>query len=82
MKKYWPKSAFSRIDKYELKFEQSWTIDTYLGYLYTTAFCLPSFVGDNREKFETDLKESLLAVEPSGQFTEELPVYVIAAWKQ
>ncbi len=76
------KSPFPRIDKYELKFEQSWTIDTYLGYLYTTAFCLPSFVGDNREKFETDLKESLLAVEPSGKFTEELPVNVIAAWKQ
>ena len=76
------KSPFTRIEKYELKFEQFWTIDTFLGYLYTTAFCLPSFFGDNREKFEKDLRESLLAVEPSGQFTEELSVIAIAAWKQ
>lgn len=76
------KSAFSRIEKYELKFEQFWTIDTFLGYLYTTAFCLPCFFGDNRKKFEKDLRESLFAVEPSGQFTEELSVIVIAARKR
>ncbi|ARV62677.1 SAM-dependent methyltransferase [Nostocales cyanobacterium HT-58-2] len=76
------KSSFTRLEKYELKFEQFWTVDTFLGYLYTTAFCLPSFFGDNREKFEKDLRESLLAVEPSGQFTEELPVIIITARKQ
>jgi hypothetical protein len=57
------------------------TIDSYIGYLYSTAFCLPSFVGENRNKFEADLRESLLQVEPSGTFTEELPITVIATWK-
>ncbi|OUL28443.1 SAM-dependent methyltransferase [Nostoc sp. T09] len=75
------KSSFPRQATYEVKYEKSWTIDTYLGYLYSTAFCLPSFVGENRHKFEKDLKESLLKVEPSGIFTEELPITVIAAWK-
>ncbi|OUL27350.1 SAM-dependent methyltransferase [Nostoc sp. RF31YmG] len=75
------KSSFPRQATYEVKYEKYWTIDTYLGYLYSTAFCLPSFVGENRHKFEVDLKESLLKVEPSGTFKEELPITVIAAWK-
>lgn len=74
-------SSFSNITSYEVKFEQSWTIDSYLGYLYSTAFALPSFFGENREKFEVDLKASLLAVEPSGQFTEVLPVTALVARK-
>lgn len=75
------KSPFPRQATYEVKYEKYWTIDTYVGYLYSTAFCLPSFVGDKREQFEADLKESLLSVEPSGQFKEELPISILVAWK-
>lgn len=77
------KSSFNRQANYEVKYDKSWTIDSYIGYLYSTAFCLPSFFGnaENRKKFEADLRESLLKVEPSGRFTEELPITVIAAWK-
>jgi ubiquinone/menaquinone biosynthesis C-methylase UbiE len=76
------KSQFPRQANYEVKFEQSWTLDSYLGYLYSTAFALPSFFGENREKFEADLRQSLLAIEPSGKFTEELSVTALVAWKQ
>ncbi|MBD2200470.1 MULTISPECIES: class I SAM-dependent methyltransferase [Calothrix] len=77
------KSSFNRQENFEVKYEKSWTIDSYIGYLYSTAFCLPSFFGsaENRQKFEAELKQSLLAVEPTGTFTEELPITVIAAWK-
>lgn len=75
-------SKFPRHANYEIKFEQSWTIDSYLGYIYSTAFALPSFFGENRKKFEIDLRESLLKIEPSGQFTEELSVTALIAWKQ
>jgi 2-polyprenyl-3-methyl-5-hydroxy-6-metoxy-1,4-benzoquinol methylase len=76
------RSPFSRLRTYEVKVQQSWTIDSYLGYIYSTAFALPSFFGENREKFEQDLRASLLAVEPSGEFTEELPVTALVAWRQ
>ncbi|MBO3460128.1 methyltransferase domain-containing protein [Aetokthonos hydrillicola Thurmond2011] len=76
------RSPFSRLETYEVKSKQSWTIDSYLGYIYSTAFGLPSFFGENREKFETDLRASLLAVEPSGEFTEELPVTALVARRQ
>lgn len=74
-------SGFSRQEKLEVTFEKSWTIDSYLGYLYSTAFALPSFFGENREKFEADLRQSLLEAEPSGHFTEELNAGAIVAWK-
>ncbi|MCU0542633.1 MAG: class I SAM-dependent methyltransferase [Oscillatoriaceae cyanobacterium Prado104] len=76
------RSSFVDRAKYEVKFTQFWTLNSYIGYLYSTAFCLPSFVGDNRENFEADLRASLLAIEPSGQFAEELPISVLAAWKR
>jgi hypothetical protein len=75
------KSRFPRQESFEITFEKSWTVDSYLGYIYSTAFALPSFFGENREKFESDLKQSLLAIEPSGHFTEQLPAGGIVAWK-
>jgi ubiquinone/menaquinone biosynthesis C-methylase UbiE len=75
-------SSFSRIETYEVKSSLSWTIDSYIGYIYSTAFGLPSFFGENREQFEADLRASLLEVEPSGEFTEELPFTAVVAWKQ
>lgn len=74
-------SHFARQETFDLTFEKNWTIDSYLGYLYSTAFALPSFFGDDRKKFEADLKASLLAVEPSGHFTEELTANALVAWK-
>lgn len=75
------RSPFSSLSTYEVKIQKSWTIDSYIGYIYSTAFGLPSFFGDNREQFEQDLRTSLLAVEPSGEFTEELPVTALVAWR-
>ncbi len=75
-------SRFARQESFEITFEKAWTIDSYLGYLYSTAFALPSFFGDNREQFEVDLRRSLLEIEPSGYFTEQLTAGAIVAWKQ
>jgi ubiquinone/menaquinone biosynthesis C-methylase UbiE len=75
-------SAFARQELYEIPFEKSWTVSSYLGYLYTTAFALKIFFGDNAPAFEADLKEALLAVEPSGEFTEEIKVTILTAWKR
>jgi ubiquinone/menaquinone biosynthesis C-methylase UbiE len=74
-------SSFSQQCIYEVKYIKSWTLDTYIGYLYSTAFCLPSFIGENRQEFEADMRKALLEVEPSGVFVEELPITVLAAWK-
>ncbi|MBW4444629.1 MAG: class I SAM-dependent methyltransferase [Plectolyngbya sp. WJT66-NPBG17] len=72
-------AAFAQQEKIEVKFEKHWTIDTYLGYLYSTAFALPSFFGDDREKFEVDLRQLLLKIEPSGELREELSASALIA---
>ena len=74
-------SKFTRQEVYEVPFEKSWTVSSYLGYLYTTAFSLKIFYGDKAEEFEADIKEALLAVEPSGHFTEELTATIQVVWK-
>jgi ubiquinone/menaquinone biosynthesis C-methylase UbiE len=76
------KSAFARQVLYEVSYEQPWTISSYIGYSYTTAFALKIFFGDNTELFEADLKEALLKVEPSGQFTEIINASILVAWKR
>ncbi|MDZ8056298.1 MAG: class I SAM-dependent methyltransferase [Aulosira sp. ZfuVER01] len=74
-------SKFARQEVYEVPFEKSWTVSSYLGYLYTTAFSLKIFYGDKAEEFEADIKEALLAVEPSGEFKEELKATIQVVWK-
>ncbi|MBW4426497.1 MAG: class I SAM-dependent methyltransferase [Nostoc desertorum CM1-VF14] len=74
-------SKFARQEFYKVPFEKSWTVSSYLGYLYTTAFSLKIFYGDKAEEFEADIKEALLAVEPSGHFTEELTATIQVVWK-
>lgn len=75
------KSRFARQERFEFTFPKDWTVDSYLGYIYSTAFGLPSFFGENRDNFEKNLRASLLEVEPSGTFTEQLSASALVAWK-
>jgi SAM-dependent methyltransferase len=57
----------------------TWDFDRVLGYLYSTSYASPAVLGAQREGFEADLAVALGAVEPSGQFTQELEVGLILA---
>jgi ubiquinone/menaquinone biosynthesis C-methylase UbiE len=76
------KSAFARQELHEVSFTKSWTVSSYLGYLHTTASVLKIFFGDRAEEFAADLEAALLAVEPSGEFTEEITATILVAWKR
>ncbi len=75
-------SPFTRMAKHKLEFEHNWTIETIIGYLYSTSFCSPSLLGDRVPEFEEDLKATLLEVEPSGKFQDKVPLTVHIAWKR
>jgi ubiquinone/menaquinone biosynthesis C-methylase UbiE len=66
---------------YETTFEQVWTIDSFIGYLYSTAFCLRSFLGDQVDAFEAEIRETLLAIEPSGEFPKTMKASALIARK-
>lgn len=74
-------SPFSSQTLYETAYEQVWTIDAFIGYLYSTAFCLRSFLGDDVDNFEAELREALLNVNPLGQFTETITATALAVKK-
>ena len=45
------------------------TIDEVVGFLYSTSYASRRLFGDEIESFESDLREELLAVSPTGEFS-------------
>jgi SAM-dependent methyltransferase len=62
-------------------YQQRRDIEGITGWLYSTSYANPSVLGPLREPFEQDLRETLLDLQPSGQFEEEVYVGAILAWK-
>lgn len=61
--------------------DKTWTIDSWVGYLYSTAFCRPDYFGDRLNTFEQEMRETLATLFPSGEFTEQIPFDVYLAHK-
>ncbi|WP_313640604.1 class I SAM-dependent methyltransferase [Paenibacillus sp.] len=76
------RSSFEDVERMDLpSYSITWTVDSILGNLYSTSYASKRLFGDHLERFEADMKSSLLEIEPSGKFTEELSVSVITAFK-
>lgn len=52
----------------EVQTERSLSIDEILGGLYSTTFASKPVLGDNQPAFEEELRDSLLKLNPLGQF--------------
>ncbi|WP_391209690.1 class I SAM-dependent methyltransferase [Psychrobacillus sp. L4] len=59
-----------------------WTIDSIIGNHYSTSYGSKRFLGENVDSFEEHLKEELLAIDPTGVFTEEINISVKLAVKE
>lgn len=73
--------AFSQQALYEVPYQQHWTIKSFIGYLYSTAFCLPIFLEDKIAAFEAELREALLEINSTGEFAETLIAVALVVWK-
>lgn len=71
------RSRFGPSRTHTQRYEQVWTIEGITGCLYSTSFCSPCLLGDRKDKFEEDLRESLTALNPEGRFVEEVTLQVI-----
>jgi len=65
-------SAFSVVEVYSIEVERFPTLDDIIGYLYSTSFCSRHVLGEKQAAFEADLRETLLAINPDGRFSERL----------
>jgi len=61
------------------EFTRAWTTEQTVGYLYSTSLPLRRLLGDSRAAFEQEITADLLAIDPSGQFTEPVALEVLAA---
>ncbi|MEK5253908.1 class I SAM-dependent methyltransferase [Paenibacillus sp. FSL F4-0125] len=76
-------SSFKDVERLVLpSYSITWTVDSIIGNLYSTSYASKRLFGDYIERFEADMRSSLLEIEPTGKFTEELSVSVITAFKR
>ncbi|HEX9896203.1 MAG TPA: class I SAM-dependent methyltransferase [Dehalococcoidales bacterium] len=74
-------SRFKKIEFWEHELSIVNDIDWIVGNIYSSSMANPNVLGDRREKFEKDLRETLLKQNPSGKFTSNDKVTAIIAWR-
>jgi SAM-dependent methyltransferase len=70
------RSAFGPCKNYVFTYQQDWTVDQVVGYLYSTSFCSPHVLGERRAGFEEDLRQTLLRLDPDGHYVEDVSLDV------
>lgn len=76
------RSRFRNFEKWTHVSERKKTIDEIMGLLYTTSFAQRRFFGDKIGDFEKDLRDGLLKISPSGEFTEKVRTEALLTRKQ
>jgi SAM-dependent methyltransferase len=80
---YLARSRFVDLTSYVESFDVEWTVDSIIGNLYSMSFCRRRILGDRVEAFERDIREAVLAAEPSGILKGEPPeFFAYMAWKR
>lgn len=72
-------SAFRQVNRQVYEFRRPWTIEQAIGYLYSTSLPLRRLLGDRQTAFEDAVTHTLLAIEPTGHFTEPVALEVLTA---
>jgi ubiquinone/menaquinone biosynthesis C-methylase UbiE len=75
------RSPFRRVELYRQQLTRHWTVEYILGLLLSTSFASAAVLGDRRDVVERDLRDRLLALDPSGVFSEELELEAHLAWR-
>ncbi len=75
------RSPFVRVKQREYRFDHVWTVDTIIGFLYSTSFAARPLFGDSCDAFEEDLRSALQQLSPKGIFHEKVLAESLLAWK-
>jgi len=68
------------LDEIKYQHNHTWTLDELIGNLYSTSFASPVVLGDNKNAFESNLRETLLNYHSSGTYQEEMTFYALLAY--
>ena len=70
-------AGFQDVRPREFLVPHVWTLDTFIGYLYSTSFCSTQLLGGGAREFEDDLRRALLEYDASGQYEEVIKYHCI-----
>ena len=72
-------SPFKNVEEVSIDITRRWSVESVLGYLYSTTFSAPDLFGQKREEFELALIELLRAMSEDGVLTERSEFVIRAA---
>jgi len=70
-------AGFEEVEQYDFPTPHVWTLDSFVGYLYSTSFASKGSLGSSAESVEEELRRELLAYDPSGRYSETIDFYYI-----
>jgi SAM-dependent methyltransferase len=65
-------AGFRRLVDHEVRLRHTWTVDTIIGFLRATSASSRAALGDFHDAFEADLRKTLLDVDRSGRYEQEV----------
>jgi ubiquinone/menaquinone biosynthesis C-methylase UbiE len=66
------RAGFTTVGHFEFLAPHEWSVESLVGFMYSTSFLSREALGTHREAFEEDMRERLLSLEPTGVFREEI----------
>ncbi|WP_019586053.1 class I SAM-dependent methyltransferase [Deinococcus apachensis] len=76
------RSRFTGVTAGEHHWSRPVDVETIVGELFSTSFASRALLGERADAFETDVRRSLLALDPSGQFVQHLHTDYLFAYKR
>lgn len=74
-------SPFRGFEEFTHDYIRTWTLESVIGFLFSTSFASRRLFGDIISEFEEEMKNELLKIEPSGIFTEKVRLQALLARK-
>lgn len=68
------------VEEIQHQIDYAWTLDHFIGNLYSTSFASPAVLRENQSAFEADLRAALLQYDGSGTYQEQIHFYGIIAY--
>lgn len=65
-------AGFPRLVEYEVEVHHTWTVDSIIGFLRSTSASSRAAMGEFHDAFEADVRTTLLDLDPSGRYEQEV----------
>ena len=65
-------AGFTQQVEHEVRLRHTWTVDTIVGFLRGTSASSRAAMGDHHDAFETDVRKTLLDIDPSGLYEQDV----------